>query len=106
MLNLIYGAFLKSLLDSELRREAIRGTVGVGERSLYAAFVAMEEAYKSRVIIKKIEYKEIQSREAVFYKGVIKRNVTATQLKFIWISYAAERAGNTGNTVPGKERLS
>lgn len=106
MLDLIYGAFLKGLLDSELRREAIRGTVGVGGRSLHAAFVAMEEAYKSRVIIKKIEYEEIQSREAVFYKDVVKRNVTATQLESMWTSYAAERVGNTGNTVPGKERLS
>ena len=81
MLNLIYGVFLKGLLDSELRREAIRGIVG--ERSLHAAFVAMKEVYKSRVIIKKIEYEEIQLREAVFYKNIVKRNVTITQLKFM-----------------------
>lgn len=106
MLNLIYGAFLKGLQDSELRREAIRGTVKIEGRSLHAAFMTMEEAYKSRVIIKKIEYEEIQSREAVFYKDVVKRNVTVTQLEFMWTFYAAERAGNTENTVPGKERLS
>ena len=96
MLDLIYSAFLKGLLDLELRREAIRGTVtGI---SLHAAFVAMEQAHKSRLVLKKIEYEEVQEREAVFYKDVVKRNVTATQLESMWASYSA------GNGVP-EERV-
>ena len=59
MLNLIYNAFLKDLLDSELRRETIRETVKIEGRSLYAVFMTIREVYKSRVIIKKIEYEEI-----------------------------------------------
>ena len=88
-LNLVYGAFLKGLTDRKLRCEAIRGCSE--GRSLHAAFVAMEEVYKSRIFIEKIEYEEVQTLEALFYKDVVKRNVSASQLEFILASY---KAGN------------
>lgn len=87
ILDLIYSAFLKGLQDLELRREAIRGTVtGI---SLHSAFVSMEQAHKSRLVIRKIEYEEVQSREAIFYKDVVKRNMSTTQLESMWASYSA-----------------
>lgn len=80
-LDLIYSAFFKKLMDLELRREAIRGTVaGI---SLHTAYVAMEHTHKTRLVVKKIEYEETQEREAMFYKDVVKRNLTATQLESI-----------------------
>ena len=86
-LDLVYGAFLKGLTDRKLRYEAIRGNTS--GRSLYAAFTAMEEAYKSRIFLKQIEYEEVQTREALFYKDVVKKNVSATQLNSMLASYKA-----------------
>ena len=75
-LDIVYGAFLKGLVDRELRCEAIRGCVG--GRSLHSAFVAMKEASKTRIFIKQIEYEESQTREIMFYKDVVKRNVSVS----------------------------
>ena len=88
-LDLVYGAFLRGLADRELRFEAIRGNTG--GRSLHAAFTAMEEVYKLRIFLKQIEYEEVQTREALFYKDVVKRNVSASQLDSMLASY---KAGN------------
>ena len=94
-LDLVYDAFLKGLMDRELRYEAIRGsTEGI---SLHTAFAAMEEAYKSRMFIKKIEYEEVRSREALFYKDVVKRNVSTAQLESMMASYKA------GSEVPDQK---
>ena len=87
-LDLVYEAFLRGLVDRELRCEAIRGNTG--GRSLHAAFVAMEEAYKSRIFLKQIEYEEVQTREALFSKDVVKRNVSTSQLDSMLASYEAE----------------
>lgn len=86
-LNIIYDAFLRGLTDRELRCEAARRNVD--GRSLHAAFVAMEEAYKSRVFLRKIEFEEVQTREALFYKNVVKKNVSISQLESMWTSYKA-----------------
>ena len=40
----------------------------------------MKYAHKLRLIIKKLRYEEVQSREVVFYKDIVKSNVSATQL--------------------------
>ena len=89
MLDLIYSAFLKGLMDPGLRREVI--VRGSGGRSLHGAFVAMEDAHKSQIIIKKIEFEETQSREVSFYKDVVRRNVSATKLDSLWASFSAEK---------------
>ena len=94
-LDVVYGAFLKGLVDRELRSEAIRGCAT--GRSLHSAFVTMEEASKARIFIKQIEYEEVRTREALFYKDVVKRNVSAAQLESMFASYKA------GNGVPDQK---
>ena len=89
-LDLVYGVFLRGLKDRELRYEAIRMNAA-GERSLYTAFGVMEEAYKSRLFLKKLEYKESQTREITFYKNVVKRNVSASQLESMLATYKAKK---------------
>ena len=86
-LDIVYGAFLKGLIDRELRYKAIRGCAG--GRSLHSAFMAIEEASKARIFIRKMEYKESQTREITFYKNIVKRNVSASQLESILAEYKA-----------------
>ena len=97
-LDIIYGAFLKGLVDRELRYKAIRGCAE--GRSLYSAFMAIEEASKARVFIKKMEYEESQTREIVFYKDIAKRNVSASQLESILAEY---KAGKAASEVPDQK---
>ena len=51
----------------------------------------MEEASKARIFIKQIEYEESQTREVMFYKDVVKRNVSASQLESMLATYKAEK---------------
>ena len=44
------------------------------------------------MFIKKIEYEEVQSRETVFYKEVVKRNVSATQLESMRATFSAGKS--------------
>ena len=94
-LDLVYRAVLRGLTDRELRCEAVRANLG-GE-SLYTALTAMEEAYKSRRFIKKIEHEEARTREASFYKDLLMRNISASQLESMMASYQA------GNKVPDQK---
>ena len=87
LLDLVYGVNLRSLSDLELRQEAIRG---FRETALHATLMAMKQAYKSRVSLKKIEYEEVQGREAVFYKDVVKRIVSAPKFG-IYVDYIRSR---------------
>ena len=96
-MDLVFSAFLKGLSDSSLRIEAIRKTASDGI-SLYAVYVSVEHAFRSRLIIQKIEYEEVRTREAIFYKDVVKRNISATKLKSMLALYSA------GNGMP--ERIS
>ena len=98
MLNLVFSAFLKGLSDPSLRIKAIRETASDGI-SLYAVYVSMEHVFRLRLMIQKIEYEEIRTRKAIFYKNVIKRNVSAIKLKSILALYLAE------NNVP-EQRIS
>ena len=95
--------FLKGLTDRELWCDAIRGCSAT--RSLYAAFVAIEEAYKSRMFIKKIKYEEVRTREALFYKDVVKRNVSTSQLESILVTYQSGN-GVSDQNIPDKFLLS
>ena len=69
--------------------KAIRGTAGDDGISLYAAYVSVEHAFRSRLMIQKIEYEEVRTREAMFYKDIVKRNVSATKLESMLASYSA-----------------
>ena len=44
------------------------------------------------MFIKKIKYEEVQSREAMFYKEVVKRNVSTTQLESMRASFSAGKS--------------
>ncbi len=73
MLDMIRSAFLKGLSDPELRYEAIRGAVSGDGASLRGTFMSTKQVYDARLMLKDIESKEFQSREAMFYKDFVLR---------------------------------
>ena len=90
MLDTVLRAFLRGIIDLDVRREATKG-MGSPERSLRSIYTLAEEARRTNLDIQKMLEEEVKSDELAFYKDLVHRNLSKHEIETRLMTYHATK---------------
>ena len=90
MLNIILRGFIKSILNSEIRKKITRDMT-FNDRSLRTIYQFAEKARRINIEIQKLFKKELKQNELTFYKNLAQKNIFKHQIQSLLTSYHVDR---------------
>ena len=97
MLESVMKAFLRGLVDPDVRREATRA-IAAPDRSLHSAYTLAEEARRTKAEIKKLNDEEYKTKENELLRSIIQKTMSRSQLDNLVSSYQANAGAVTPST--------
>ena len=88
MLNIILRAFIKDLLNSEIRKKTTKDMIS-SNRSLRTIYQLAEKTRRINIEIKKLFDEKLKYDELSFYKNLTQRNLFRHQIKILLTKYHA-----------------
>lgn len=88
ILDTIIKAFIRGIMDEDIKILILKGLVSA-ERSLLTVFIVAEEAARAKIELKKLQNEKLRYRDLQFYKNVVQRNMPSQQIKTILAFYHA-----------------
>ena len=89
-LDIILRAFIKGIIDPEVRKEATRGMASV-DRSLKTIYQLAEEARRTNWEIQKLYKEELRDHELAFYKNLAQKSMPMHKIEAMLTSYRANK---------------
>ncbi len=89
MLNIILYAFIRELIDSKIRREAIRDMISAN-KFLKTIYQLAKKARRINIKIQKLYEKEIRQNELSFYRHLILQFLSKIKIEIIVMNISEE----------------
>ena len=86
MLNIILRAFIKNLLNFEIRKKIIKNMIS-SNRSLRTIYQLAKKTRRINIEIKKLFDEKFKYDELSFYKNLTQRNLFRHQIEILLIEY-------------------
>lgn len=99
MLDTILRAFIRGLIDTNVRKEATRGMAS-SDRSLKVIYNLAEEARRTNIEVQKLFEEEVKHDELVFYKQLALANMAKPQIDALLTSYHTAKASSPNGQIP------
>jgi hypothetical protein len=91
MLNIILRAFIRDLIDSEIRREVTREMISF-DRSLKIIYQLIEKTRRINIEIQKLYDEEMRQNELFFYRELIQQSLSQTKIEIMLTQYHSNRS--------------
>ena len=88
MLDTVLRAFVRELLDSDVRRDILRELISA-DRSLIKLHTIAEESQRAKIEYERLQSEIVKIQELKFYKELIQRNMSNHQIEVLKTTYNA-----------------
>jgi hypothetical protein len=90
MLNIILRAFIRELVDSEIRRKTTRNMIS-SDRFLKTIYQLVEKTRRINIEIQKLYEKEIRQNEFSFYRDLAQQFISQVKIETMLTQYHSTR---------------
>ncbi len=91
MLDIILRAFIRDLIDSEIRREVTRDMTS-SDRSLKTIYQLIEKARRTNIEIQKLYDEKVRQNELFFYRELAQQSLSQTKIETMLTQYHSARS--------------